>query len=111
LFERGSASIREDFAVAIARVGQSLDPEQGAIRVVGHTDSTPLRSSVKFKDNQDLSEQRALAVARLIEAVVAKEKKIQVQGVADTQPLDTGDSPEAKARNRRVEIFIPREDP
>jgi type VI secretion system protein ImpK len=111
LFERGSADIRADFAQAIARVGQALDPEQGTIRVVGHTDNTPLRSTVKFKDNQDLSEQRALAVAKLVEAVVAATKKIQVLGVAETQPLDPADSAEAKARNRRVEIFIPREDP
>jgi type VI secretion system protein ImpK len=110
VFDTGSATVRKGFVDAVGRIAMALDKEKGQIRVVGHTDNTPLRSSLKFKDNQDLSEQRANAVALLLVSGIADPRRLTTQGLADTAPIDTGNTPEAKARNRRVEVFIPRED-
>jgi type VI secretion system protein ImpK len=110
LFEKGSAAVSESFIGSVGRIALALDKEQGRIRIVGHTDNTPLRSTIKFKDNQDLSEQRAQAVALILVSGVADPRRLETLGVADTAPLDTSDTPEGKSRNRRVEIFIPRED-
>jgi type VI secretion system protein ImpK len=87
-----------------------LDAEKGDVRVVGHSDDTPLKSTVKFKDNQDLSEQRAKAVALLLLPGLTEPSRLKTQGLADTAPLNPEKTPEARAMNRRVEVFIPRDD-
>jgi type VI secretion system protein ImpK len=110
VFDKGSAKVRQGFVSAIGHVAEALNPEKGEIRVVGHTDNTPIRSSVRFKDNQDLSEQRAQAVALILVSGVSDPRRLKTSGLADMAPLDTANTPEAKARNRRVEVFIPRED-
>ncbi len=111
VFDKGSAKVRGNFVRSVGHVADALNPEAGAIRVVGHTDDTPIRSSVKFKDNQDLSEQRAQAVAVLLISGITDPKRLKISGLADTAPIDRAKTPEARAKNRRVEIFIPREDP
>ena len=110
LFERGSADISSGFVASVGRIATALDKEKGQVRIIGHTDNTPLRSTVKFKDNQDLSEQRAQAVAMILISGITDPRRLETHGLADTTPIDTSDTPEGKARNRRVEIFIPRED-
>ena len=87
-----------------------MNAEKGAIRIVGHTDNTPILSSVKFKDNQDLSEQRAKAVASVLASNVTDPTRLAITGMADRVPVDQANTPEAHAKNRRVEVFILRED-
>ncbi len=111
VFDKGSATVRQGFLNSINRIAGTLNKENGKIRIVGHTDNTPIRGSVKFKDNQDLSEQRAQAVALILVTGIADPRRLVTQGLADTVPVDTGNTPEAKAKNRRVDVFIPREDP
>lgn len=110
VFDVGSATVRNNFVTAVGHVADALNSEPGNIRVVGHTDNKPIRSSIKFKDNQDLSEQRAQAVAVLLMPGINDPKRLKISGVADKAPLDPANTPEARAKNRRVEIFIPRED-
>ena len=111
VFDKGSATVRQGFVDSINRIASTLNKENGKIRVVGHTDNTPIVGSLKFKDNQDLSEQRAQAVALILVSGVADPRRLVTQGLADTSPIDTGNTPEARAKNRRVDVFIPREDP
>jgi type VI secretion system protein ImpK len=110
LFDKGSTTVRPSFVPAIGHVAAALDKEPGTIRVVGHTDNTPVVSTVKYKDNQQLSELRAEAVALILVSGLSDPRRLATEGLADTDPLDTSDTPEGRARNRRVEIFIPRED-
>lgn len=110
VFDKASATVRQGFLPSIVHIGGALDKEKGQIRIVGHTDNTPVLSKVKFKDNQDLSEQRAKAVAGILSANVADPTRLATMGMADKQPVDPADTPEARAKNRRVEVFIPRED-
>ena len=110
VFDKASATVRPGFLPAIAHIGAALNKEKGQIRIVGHTDNTPVLSKVKFKDNQDLSEQRAKAVAGILAASVSDPMRLLTTGMADKAPIDSSDTPEAHAKNRRVEVFIPRED-
>ena len=75
-------------------------PDGAAVSVSGHTDSV-----IGAVDNQELSENRAEAVAEVIEAA-RDDLDLQVAGFADTQPAETEDpeDPSTFAANRRVEI-------
>ena len=110
VFDKASASVKQSFLPSIEHIGAALNAEKGAIRIVGHTDNTPILSSVKFKDNQDLSEQRAKAVASVLASNVTDPTRLAITGMADRVPVDQANTPEAHAKNRRVEVFILRED-
>ncbi len=110
VFDKASANLKQSFLISVAHIGSALDKEKGLIRIVGHTDNAPIRSSIKFKDNQDLSEQRALAVAKVLAASVSDPNRLSIVGMADKAPIDPANTAEARAKNRRVEVFIPRED-
>jgi outer membrane protein OmpA-like peptidoglycan-associated protein len=84
---------------SVARVLQRYD--QTLIDVEGHTDSTGSRGH-----NQDLSERRALSVARYLGAQGVDQRRFSVRGYADTEPVASNATPEGRAQNRRVEIYL-----
>ncbi|WP_052752510.1 OmpA/MotB family protein [Tatumella morbirosei] len=73
--------------------------------IVGHTDALPVRYSA-FPDNQQLSLQRAAAVARLFTQNGLEENNITVRGLADQQPVSSNSTVAGRAKNRRVELFV-----
>ena len=110
LFDKGSASVKDGVSETLKHVALTLDKEPNRILVVGHSDNTPLKSSIKFKDNQDLSEKRAVAIAELLRPNLTDKDRLDTAGRGDTQPIASNKTPEGRARNRRVEIRIPRID-
>ena len=108
-FDRGSADLKSRFRVILRKFYQ-FRKEEVAIQVVGHTDSLPI-SGGRFRSNWELSSARAASViSQLIEDGSVRPDQVQAIGLADTQPLVVGDSEEALAQNRRVEILITPED-
>jgi type VI secretion system protein ImpK len=111
LFDSGSATVLDQFKPIAARVAQTLDKEEGFIKIVGHTDDTPIRSNnVRFPSNYHLSVARAQSVAALFRPFLAKPDRLQTDGKGETAPIASNKTDEGKARNRRVEILIPRTD-
>ena len=77
------------------------------LRVDGHTDKTKFLNGGKFKDNWELSQARALSVVKyfiLDENLPAK--RFAATGFGEFQPIDSGESEIALARNRRIEIKL-----
>lgn len=76
------------------------------IQLEGHTDSIPIHNA-RFKSNWELSCARAIAVLdTLCENFNLPYERFSVVGRADTVPVDTNDSAEGRARNRRVDVVI-----
>ena len=75
------------------------------IDVVGHTDTDPIKKS-NWKDNWELSAQRALSVLRYLEKKGISPEKIQATGRGQSQPIASNSNASGKARNRRVEIVV-----
>ena len=82
----------------------------GAISVVAHTDSDPIHGSlaVSYPDNLALSDARAANVQSVLQPVIGDPLRLAAEGRGDREPVDRGDTPEAKAKNRRVELVIAR---
>jgi type VI secretion system protein ImpK len=91
-------------------VAETLNKEPNRILIVGHTDNTPIKSRISFKDNQDLSEKRATAVAMLLRPNLTDKDRLDIAGRGDTEPAASNKTPEGRAKNRRVEVRIPRID-
>jgi chemotaxis protein MotB len=114
LFPSGSEIInpagREEMqklASAILELQREIPPEIAwVLRVDGHTDNIPLSGTGRFRDNWELSSARATAVVKyLIENGVPPERLVAA-GFGEFQPLDTADTPEARNRNRRIELKL-----
>lgn len=76
------------------------------VSIEGHTDAQPVRGGV-YHSNWELSTARAIAVLNYFkDKKKIDTKKIRIVGYADSQPLDQDDTPQARARNRRVEFVF-----
>lgn len=115
LFSPASAVLSPEGKEQIARVAGLLSevateipPEVNwVIRVDGHTDKVPLSGTGLYKDNWELSQARALSVVKyMTDELGFDPKRLAATGFAEFQPLDPGDTPEALARNRRIELKL-----
>ena len=107
MFDKGADQIAGAYAPLIIEAAKALAPETGAIDIVAHTDSDRI-ASASFPDNLALSNARAANVVALLSGNGIDSGRLNPAGRGDAEPLDRADTPEAKARNRRVELTIPR---
>ncbi len=114
LFPVGSEVINEAGRGEMARLAQAIlelqreiPPEiNWVLRVDGHTDTVPLSGTGRYRDNWELSSARATSVVKfLIENGVPPERLVAA-GFGEFQPLDPADTPEARDRNRRIELKL-----
>jgi type VI secretion system protein ImpK len=105
-FEPGKATVIDDFRPLAVRIAAALDGEPGAIRVTGHSDTTPIRT-VRYASNHELSLERAKAVADLLAKDLKDPTRLVVEGKGDTAPIASNDTTEGRARNRRVDVQLP----
>jgi type VI secretion system protein ImpK len=110
LFESGSADVKPPVHDLLSTVAQVLDREPKEIRVVGHTDSVPLRSTVRFKSNNDLASHRARAVAEIMAPHLQDRDRLVIEGRGPDEPIASNATPEGRAMNRRVEVLLTRSD-
>jgi chemotaxis protein MotB len=92
----------------LGQIADEIPPEiDWVIRVDGHTDNRPLSGQGRYRDNWELSQARALAVVRyMADDLGFPANRLVPAGFADTRPVAEGESPEAMARNRRIELKL-----
>jgi type VI secretion system protein ImpK len=104
LFRSGSAQISSQYVSTLDAVAGALNQVPGKVVIVGHTDDQPVRS-LQFADNFELSRERAVTVANLLKKTIDNAGRLEWVGVGSTQPrYQPVNTPENRARNRRVEI-------
>jgi chemotaxis protein MotB len=107
LFDSGKAEMKRASIAELDHI-QSVLREKYASRqidVIGHTDTDPIKKS-KWKDNWELSAQRALTVARYLIQRGVSENKIRAVGCGESRPIVSNDTAAGKTKNRRVEIVV-----
>jgi OOP family OmpA-OmpF porin len=101
LFPVNSYEVTEARMAEIEEISKDLSGHQGTLTIEGNTDST---GSAKY--NMMLSEKRAKAVADEFRTKLQGEEiEIVSKGFGEENPLVPNTTPEAKAQNRRVEVF------
>ena len=115
LFNPGSADLAPEGQAQIADVVKILDEVAGKIppgidwiiRVDGHTDDVPLLGTGAFQDNWQLSQARALSVVRFMQDNLGfPPQRLAATGFGEYQPVAAGDSAQARAQNRRIELKL-----
>ena len=114
LFQSGMAIIGAEGRDAILFIGAAIDlvaDQVDIIKVMGHTDSIP-QNSFLYPNNRVLGSARANAVVDILEesGLTGDDPFIQSISMADKDPIAPNDTPEGRALNRRVEIYITRKE-
>jgi chemotaxis protein MotB len=108
LFPSGSIIIDEHGKLALQQLAAVLNKEPDIdIAVEGHTDDKKVVNLGQIKDNWDLSVMRATSVCRyLTEVEKIDPHRLTATGKSEFQPIDPANSPDARAKNRRIEIVL-----
>ncbi len=94
-------------AAAIVELNKEIPPEiNWVLRVDGHTDNKPITGSPRYRDNWDLSTARATSVVKFLISQGVPANRLVAAGFGEFQPLDTIDTDQARARNRRIELKL-----
>ena len=105
-FTSGAEGLTDAILPTIDSISRVLARTPGKILIAGHTDDTPI-STARFRSNWDLSSARAVSVVhRLLANKRIDPTRVTTQGFAEHRPLASNETPEKRAKNRRVEISV-----
>ena len=101
-FDIDSSALKPAFYPALDRLGGVMaDYDKTVLHIIGHTDSTGSGSY-----NQQLSEKRAISVARYLSKSGVQRTRLRSAGRGENQPVADNGTTHGRSQNRRVEIFL-----
>lgn len=105
-YESGSAELRASSKDTMDRLAALLGAHNESLRIEGHSDNVPIHNA-HFDSNWELSSARA---SNLVKVFILRykfdPKRLSAAGYAEYRPVASNDTPEGRARNRRVDIVI-----
>ena len=105
LFDAGSDNLKSAGRDVLASIAELLKQNDHPVSVEGHTDNIPIHTA-RFPSNWELSAARATNVTRQLIQLGVDGSRLRAIGFADTKPLDSNDTPQGRAHNRRVSLVI-----
>jgi chemotaxis protein MotB len=94
-------------AITIKDIAREIPPDiHWIMRIDGHTDHQPIKPGFPFASNWELSTARAISVVKLLISYGVPADHLAATGFADNEPLDPADTPDAYAKNRRIELRL-----
>ncbi|MEM9796798.1 MAG: peptidoglycan -binding protein [Pseudomonadota bacterium] len=115
LFDTGEVSLQPEgraqitqVAAVILDVADQIPPDiDWILRVDGHTDDIPVSGRGRYRDNWELSQGRALSVVQyMIDVLGVPPERLAATGFGQYRPVDPSPTPEARQRNRRIELKL-----
>ncbi len=106
LFKSGKVTLRRESKNVLSKIASEITGNFAGkdVYVFGHTDTDPIKKS-KWKDNRQLSTERALAVVRYLQTLSVSPKSLVACGCGEHRPVTSNNSSSGRSKNRRVEIF------
>ncbi len=106
LFDPGKDQLKKAAYDPLNIVAMQLKDLNNPIRIEGHTDNTPIRTS-RFPSNWELSAARAISVVRyFIEEHNFSPDQLSVLGFGEFRPIADNKTAEGRSANRRVDIVV-----
>jgi len=106
IFDSGRARLKDPVLPVLTAIAKLAQGWPNTVIIEGHTDADPLGPTAEFRDNTELSFYRANEVLQYFSYHGLDKKHMIPVARGEYEPIDTNDTPEGKAHNRRVEIFI-----
>lgn len=108
-FLPGQAVINPQAVEVISKLRSVLEQFDYNIKIEGHTDDRPI-STPQYPSNWELSTARACEILRFFLEHGLPAERLSAEGFAEFRPIGPNDTPENRAKNRRIEIIFTRED-
>ncbi len=109
LFASGSATINPESYPLLTKIGRLISRLPNRVRVEGHTDNVPI-STGTFPSNWELSAARSVNIVKfLLNQTNVHPRRLSAVGYGESRPIRDNRTPENRALNRRVEIFLLKE--
>lgn len=105
LFPSGQATLTEQGGAVLSRLAEVISASPHDVAVEGHTDDVPIQT-LRFPSNWELSTARATSVVRSLMAAGVAPTRLRAAGYAETRPLQSNQTAEGRAANRRVELIL-----
>jgi len=106
LFDSGKTKLKEDGLSTLDELSEALQTVgDREFLVAGHTDNVPIKTR-KFKNNWELSTQRAVVVVDHMIEKGFPSKQLGAAGFGDVDPVASNETEEGRAQNRRIEIIL-----
>lgn len=109
LFQTGSWAVGDEGKKAVVAVAKVLgDNPDLSVLIEGHTDNDKFGGAVGgVENNWDLSTKRATAIVNILtESKNVNKQNLTAAGRGEFAPIASNDTPEGKAKNRRIEIIL-----
>ena len=108
LFATGSIVVDKEGIGALKKLATVLENNADInILIEGHTDNVPMKGTGDMKDNWDLSVMRATSVVKIITSNSKVDpKRLTAAGRGEYNPVETGNTADARKKNRRIEIIL-----
>lgn len=108
LFSSGSWAVGTEGRRAVQQLGTVLASNPDiAVLIEGHTDNVPYQANGQITNNWDLSTKRATAIVTILrENASINPENLTAAGRGEFAPIATNDTPEGKAKNRRIEVIL-----
>ncbi|WP_163517109.1 OmpA family protein [Gelidibacter japonicus] len=108
LFQSGSWAVGNNGREAVKQLGSVLAQNPDiAILIEGHTDTDPYNGTGPMNSNWDLSTKRATAIVQILkENPAINPENLTAAGRGEYAPIASNDTPEGKAKNRRIEVIL-----
>jgi chemotaxis protein MotB len=105
-FPSGTDAVEMDTMPTLAKVAGALKAVSNPVRIEGHTDAVPIHTA-RFRSNWELSAARSISIMEVLSnRFEISSQRLAIAGYADTVPVAENDTPEGRARNRRVDLVI-----
>ncbi|HVN04270.1 MAG TPA: flagellar motor protein MotB [Bryobacteraceae bacterium] len=105
-FTSGGHTVSAQAYPSIEKIARALRVLPNLVRLEGHTDAVPIHNA-RFQNNWELSAARSIAVLELLVSQFGVPSvRLAVAGYAETAPVESNDTPEGRAHNRRVDVVI-----
>jgi len=105
-FASGDSKIDLDSLPILAKIAVVVQALPNPVRLEGHTDARPIHNS-RFHSNWELSAARSIAMLELLrDRFQIPPSRMAVAGYAENSPVDTNDTDEGRAHNRRVDLVL-----
>ncbi len=106
LFNLGKADLKPNFLTILSLIAKTLLKDAKEIKIEGHTDDLPIRTE-KYPSNWELSLDRALSVLKyFVKHEGISPNKLTAAGFGEHHPIVPNNSPENRAKNRRVILSV-----
>jgi OOP family OmpA-OmpF porin len=102
-FERGTANLTENSFEVIDELAAAIiaNPLWEEVHIYVH-----MSGRGNMEANQEISDQRAMAVLRLLVAAGVLPERLVAVGKGNTEPIASADTPEGRKQNTRVEVRV-----